>query len=50
MIDKDWLEKVSIAYKAYQYPNKETERFIQWLYEQYGIVQHDKKQTLADLG
>ena len=39
MIDKEWLEKISIAYRAYPYPNKEVERFIQWLYKQYGIVE-----------
>ena len=39
MTDKDWLERVSIAYKAYPYPNKDIESFIQWLYKQYGIVQ-----------
>lgn len=37
MNDKDWLEKVSIAFKAYPYPNKEVEAFILWLYKQYGI-------------
>jgi hypothetical protein len=39
MTDKDWLERVSVAYRAYPYPSKETERFISWLYRQYGIVQ-----------
>ena len=39
MIDKKWLEKISIAYNVYPYPSKETERFIQWLYKQYGIVE-----------
>ena len=38
MNDKDWLEKITIAYKAYPYPNKETEQFIAWLYKQYGVV------------
>ena len=37
MNDKDWLEKISIAYKAYPYPSKETEAFIAWIYKQYGI-------------
>jgi len=37
--DKDWLERVSVAYKAYQYPSKDVEAFISWLYKQYGIVQ-----------
>ena len=39
MIDKEWLEKISTAYSVYPYPNKEAERFIQWLYKQYGIVE-----------
>jgi hypothetical protein len=39
MIDKDWLERISIAYKAYTYPSKDVESFIKWIYEQYGIVQ-----------
>ena len=47
MIDKDWLERVTIAYKAYSKevsPNLSVEQFIDWLYKQYGIVQHkDKK-------
>lgn len=36
--DKDWLEKVSVAYKAYPYPNKDIEAFIKWLYQQYGVI------------
>ena len=43
MTDKDWLERVSIAYRAYPYPNKDIERFVKWLYEQYGIVEPGKK-------
>jgi hypothetical protein len=42
MIDKDWLEKVTMAYRAYPYPSKELERFIQWIYKQYGIVESVK--------
>jgi hypothetical protein len=38
MIDKDWLERVITAYKAYPYPNVEIEHFLNWLYSQYGIV------------
>ena len=37
MTDKDWLERVIVAYNAYPYPNKEIEAFIKWLYKQYGI-------------
>jgi hypothetical protein len=40
--DKDWLEKITIAYKAYPYPSKEIERFTAWLYKQYGIVQPEE--------
>ena len=44
MTDKDWLERIKIAYKVYPYPSKEIEAFISWLYKQYGIVeQKDKK-------
>jgi hypothetical protein len=40
--DKDWLEKIIIAYRAYPYPSKEIERFTAWLYKQYGIVQPEQ--------
>jgi hypothetical protein len=44
MNDKQWLERVSIAYKAYPYPNKDIEAFITWMYQQYGIIKpNDKK-------
>ena len=39
MIDKEWLERLKIAYKAYPYPNKDIETFISWIYKQYGIVE-----------
>ena len=42
--DKDWLEKVLIAYRAYPYPNKDIELFINWLYKQYGIVKPKDKE------
>jgi hypothetical protein len=38
MTDKDWLERVNIAYRAYPFPNKDIEVFISWMYKQYGIV------------
>jgi hypothetical protein len=41
MIDKDWLERVTIAYKEYTRqvgPSLPIEDFIAWLYKQYGIV------------
>ena len=46
MNDKEWLERVSLAYKVYSKdvgPNLSIEQFIAWLYKQYGIVQNDKK-------
>lgn len=42
MLDKEWLEKILVAYKAYPYPNLEIEKFLQWLYSQYGIIQPKK--------
>jgi hypothetical protein len=39
MTDKDWLERVTIAYRAYPYPHNDIEAFITWMYKQYGIVQ-----------
>lgn len=38
MADKEWLDKISIAYKVYPYLSKDIEAFIIWLYKQYGIV------------
>jgi hypothetical protein len=46
LTDKDWLEKVSIAYNVYSEqvgPKLEIEYFVAWLYRQYGIVQLEKK-------
>jgi hypothetical protein len=43
LTDKDWLEKVTVEYREYPYPSKEIERFVKWLYEQYGIVEPGKK-------
>jgi hypothetical protein len=40
--DKDWLEKVSVAYIEYSKqvgPKLDIEYFISWLYKQYGIVE-----------
>jgi hypothetical protein len=42
MIDKEWLERVSIAYAVYLEkvgPNLAIEQFIKWLYREYGIIQ-----------
>lgn len=44
MNDKDWLNRITIAYKAYPYPSKEVERFITWVYKQYGIVQSKEEE------
>ena len=43
MNDKNWLERIIIAYKVYPFPNKEIESFIDWLYDQYGIVKPENK-------
>lgn len=43
MIDKEWLERIVLAYKAYPHPNLAIEQFIQWLYKQYGISYPIKK-------
>lgn len=45
MIDREWLERVSIAYETYSQqvgPSLPVETFIIWLYKQYGIVQPKK--------
>lgn len=45
MTDKDWLERVTIAYKVYCKevgPSLQIENFISWLYKQYGIIEHIK--------
>ena len=45
LTDKDWLEKVTVAYRVYSEqvgPNLQLENFIEWLYKQYGIVQTKK--------
>ncbi len=46
MNDKQWLERVTIAYKIYSQqvgPNLNVENFITWLYKQYGIVEPKKQ-------
>ncbi len=42
MIDKEWLERINIAYNVYPNKNKEIEEFISWLYKQYGIIEKKK--------
>lgn len=45
MNDKQWLERVSIAYKAYKQqvtPSLPVENFIEWLYKQYGITKPEE--------
>jgi hypothetical protein len=49
MTDKDWLDKVSLGAKVYNenrlhrdFQAEEIEKFIQWLYEQYGVVYNGK--------
>jgi len=43
MKDKDWLDKISVAYKSFPYPNINIEFFILWLYRQYGIVPPEER-------
>jgi hypothetical protein len=46
MNDKQWLERVSLAYKVYSKdvgPALPIEQFIDWLYKQYGIVKPEQK-------
>ena len=46
MNDKEWLERVTLAYKVYSKnysPQLQVELFIDWLYKQYGIVKPEKK-------
>lgn len=42
MTDKELLDRIGIAYKAYPFPSKDIEIFIQWMYKQYGIIQSEK--------
>lgn len=46
MIDKEWLQRVTIAYEVYRQErgdNPAIEDFIKWLYQQYGIELRNKK-------
>jgi hypothetical protein len=46
MIDKEWLAKVALAAGVYQtqedIDSVEVDKFVAWLYKQYGIVQEEK--------
>ena len=50
MNDKDWLDKVKLGAKVYNngrlhrdFQADEVNKFVEWLYQQYGIVlQKDK--------
>jgi hypothetical protein len=45
LTDKDWLKRVTIAYKEYSKqvgPKLDIENFVSWLYKQYGIVEPKK--------
>lgn len=49
MNDKEWLERVKIAYKVYTDevgPSLPIEYFISWLYKQYGIVEPKNKSSV----
>ena len=43
MNDKEWLERLLLAYNSYPYPSKEIETFINWVYKMYGIVKPEKR-------
>ncbi len=49
MTDKDWLERIKIAYRAYPFPNKDIEAFISWMYKQYGIVEKKDNHEIKHL-
>lgn len=39
LLDKQWLDRVHFAYtKAYPDKSAEVQKFIDWLYKQYGCV------------
>lgn len=45
MNDKDWLDKVQLGAKVYNdqrlhrdFQAEEVEKFVEWLYKQYGVV------------
>jgi hypothetical protein len=47
MKDKDWLERVTIAYKVYSDQvglKLDVENFVAWLYRQYGIIEPKDKE------
>ena len=51
--DKDWLDKVLLAADVYkkdiaQYGShkQEIDRFVEWLYKQYGVVMPHKTKAL----
>lgn len=39
ILDKEWLERIKIAYRVYPHQSKEIQDFISWIYRQYGIVE-----------
>ena len=45
MTDRDWLERVTIAYREYSRqvgPKLDIENFVSWMYRQYGIIEPKK--------
>ena len=45
MLDKEWLKKVTVAYKVYSTevgPKLDIENFVAWLYRQYGIEENNR--------
>lgn len=39
ILDKEWLEKIQIAYRVYPNQSSDISDFISWLYRQYGIIE-----------
>lgn len=43
MSDKEWLDRIMLAYRSYPFPSNDIEQFIRWMYEQYGVVTPEKR-------
>jgi hypothetical protein len=43
MNDKEFLERIKIAYRVYPNQSQEIKTFISWLYKQYGIIEPKDK-------
>lgn len=43
MNEKDFVERLILAYKAYPFPNISIEHFIEWVHRQYGLAEPEVK-------